>query len=163
MLVFADFWLLFDVTLELCIVVLMQEPLEDGLLNFLVIFLLKELVVEKLHRAQNEDSSAVLTHIEGADRPIRRETDWSARQNRHCRPVYVQRRAVRIHELQPAVLVTLNKVVLINRVALRILSCLLISGFGFSLGNSYQFLIKNSIADEGLFGMQVLIEVFPDD
>ena len=39
----------------------------------------------------------------------------------------------------------------------------MISGFGFSLGNSYQFLIKNSIADEGLFGMQVLIEVFSDD
>jgi hypothetical protein len=49
MLVFADLRLLFDVGLELRIVVLMQQPLEDSLLNFLVILLLKEIVVEKLH------------------------------------------------------------------------------------------------------------------
>lgn len=49
MLVFADLRLLFDVGLELRIVVLVQQPLEDSLLNFLVILLLKEIVVEKLH------------------------------------------------------------------------------------------------------------------
>ena len=109
--------------------------------------------MEKLHRAQDEDSSAVLTHIKGADRSIRWETDWTTRQNWHCRSVHIQRRSVRVHKLQASVLITLNKVILINRVALCILSCLLISGLGFSFGYSYQFFIKDSIANESFFRM----------
>ena len=45
----AYFRLFLDMVFKLCILALVEKPLENGLLNLLVIFLLKEVIVEKLH------------------------------------------------------------------------------------------------------------------
>lgn len=49
MLILADFWFLFDVIFELGVVITTEQPLEDCLLNLLVVFLLEKVIVEKLH------------------------------------------------------------------------------------------------------------------
>ena len=48
-LVFANLRLILNMILEFRIVVPAEQPPEDSLLNLLVIFLLKEIIVEKLH------------------------------------------------------------------------------------------------------------------
>ena len=77
MLVLADLRLFLDMVLKLCIIVLIEEPLEDCLLNLLVILFLKELIVEKLHRAEHKKFSTTLTRIESTDGPVSWETDWA--------------------------------------------------------------------------------------
>lgn len=47
MVVLGDFSLLIDVLLKLCIFVLVEKPLEDCLLNFLVVFVLEKLIREE--------------------------------------------------------------------------------------------------------------------
>lgn len=47
--VLANLGLLFYMIFELGVVVAAKQPLENGFLNLLVVFLLKELIVEKLH------------------------------------------------------------------------------------------------------------------
>jgi hypothetical protein len=48
-LILANLRLVLDMILEFRIVVSTEQPPEDGLLNLLVVFLLKEVIVEKLH------------------------------------------------------------------------------------------------------------------
>lgn len=47
MVVLGDFSLFVDVLLKLCIFVLVKKPLEDCLLNFLVVFILEKLIREE--------------------------------------------------------------------------------------------------------------------
>lgn len=49
MVVLTDLGLLLHVTLELGLPVLAEQPLENGFLNLLVVFVLEELIGEKLH------------------------------------------------------------------------------------------------------------------
>ena len=46
MLTIADFGLFLDVSLELCITVTIEQPLEDNFLHLLVVRLLKEVIME---------------------------------------------------------------------------------------------------------------------
>lgn len=67
--VFRQLCLFLNSSLELGITI-SQEPLEDGLLYFLVVFLLEELILEESHRAENEKLAALGAHIERCQRSI---------------------------------------------------------------------------------------------
>ena len=62
-LVFADFRLFLHKFLELSIVVCTKQPLEHRLLNLLIVFLLKEFIVEKLDRSQDEEFPFLLARV----------------------------------------------------------------------------------------------------
>ena len=69
--------LFLDMVFKLCILALVEKPLENGLLNLLVIFLLKEVIVEKLHGCEHKEFSTTLACIESTDRSVCWETDWT--------------------------------------------------------------------------------------
>jgi len=89
MLVFTNLGLLLDMGFEFCVVVPVEQPLEDCLLNLLVVLLLEEVVVEKLHGCKYEHLAAPLTFIESADWAVRWETDWARRHDGHSRSVHI--------------------------------------------------------------------------
>ena len=60
----------------------LQQPVEDALLDLLVVFLLEELVVQELHRAHDEQLATLERHVEGANRAVRRETNRAGREER---------------------------------------------------------------------------------
>ena len=134
--VFADLGLFADMRLKFRVVVAPEEPLEDGLLNLLVVLLLEEVVVEKLHGGEHEELAALGADIEGANGTICRETDWSTRHNGHRWFVHIQGRSVRIDELESAILVALDELVLIDGVALGIFALLGVAGLGLALSDA---------------------------
>ena len=75
MLILADLRLFLDMVFKLCISALVEKPLEYCLLNLLVIFFLKELIVEKLHGSEHEEFTTTLTCIESTDGSVCWETD----------------------------------------------------------------------------------------
>ena len=163
MLVFTDFRLLLDVVLKLCIVVTTEKPSEDSLLDLLVVLLLEEFVMEKLHGAHDEKLAFLLTRIESSDRPVGGETDGTTGQNGHRWLVHVQSGSIWVDKLKSTVFVPLDQIVLVDCVALGILASLLVGLLGLSLGYADQILVEDSIADEALLGMQILVEVLPND
>ena len=66
---------------ELSVIVLTEKPLEDGLLDFLVVLFLKKLIVEKLHGSHDEELTTSLACVESANGPISGETDRTRGQN----------------------------------------------------------------------------------
>ena len=75
MLILANLRLFLDMVFKLCILALIEKPLEYCLLNLLVIFFLKELIVEKLHGSEHEEFTTTLTRIESTDGSVCWETD----------------------------------------------------------------------------------------
>ena len=108
MLILAYLRLFLDMVFKLCILALVEKPFENGLLNLLVIFLLKELIVEKLHGSEHKEFSTTLTCIESTDRSVCWETDWTTRENRYGGAVHIQRCSIRIDKLKATILISLN-------------------------------------------------------
>ena len=61
----------FDVAL------IIQKPLEESLLDLLVVFLFEEIVVQELHGAENKQFTAFKRHVESSYGSIGRETNWA--------------------------------------------------------------------------------------
>ena len=163
MLILAYLRLFLDMVFKLCILALVEKPLENGLLNLLVILLLKELIVEKLHRAEHKKFSTTLTRIESTDGPVGWETDRTTWENRHGGTVHIKRRSIRIDKLKATVLIALYEVIRISSEFFCIFTSLLSGLFGLAFGDTHEVLIKNAVTNEALFRVQVLVEVLPDN
>ena len=61
----------FDVAL------IIQKPLEESFLNLLVVLLFEEVVVQELHRTEDEQFTAFERHVESSNGSIGWETDWT--------------------------------------------------------------------------------------
>ena len=83
---------------ELSVIVLIEKPLEDGLLDFLVVLFLKKLIVEKLHRCHDEELTASLARIEGTNGPVGWERDRTRRHYGYGWSVHIQSCSVGINE-----------------------------------------------------------------
>lgn len=71
-------WLVLDVSFELSVSI-SEQPLEDCLLNLLVIFLFKELILDEHHRSQDEQLASFRAHVKGPYWSVSWITDGSAR------------------------------------------------------------------------------------
>lgn len=88
MLTIADFGLFLDVSLELCITVTIEQPLEDNFLHLLVVRLLKEVIMETSlspcrHWIHDEELSFARTFVEGTKRAVSGEADQAAQKDGH--------------------------------------------------------------------------------
>ena len=162
MLVLANLGLLLNMVFKFRIAVLVEQPLEDGFLDLLVIFLLKKVIVEKFHGADDEHFPALLTRVEGTDWPIGWERNGTTRQDRHSRSADIKSRTVRIDEFKTAILISLNHFIFIL-VSLCILASLLLGLLSSAISDAHKLLIKYTVADEGLLGVKVLVKVLPYD
>ena len=102
--VLRELGLLLDSALELGVVVL-QEPLEDGLLDLLVVFLFEELVLKEGHRTHHEELAALRAHVKGGHRPVSRVADRPRGQDGETGLADVERGTIGIDELEAAVLI----------------------------------------------------------
>ena len=65
-----------------------------------------------------------------------------------------------IDKFQTSILISLRQVILCVAISLGVLALLLIALFGFSVCNSNKIFVKATIANEGLFWVKILEEVF---
>ena len=98
MLILADLGLFPYMVFELSVIVLTEKPLEDGLLDFLVVLFLKKLIVEKLHRCHDEELTTSLARIESTNGPVGWERDRTRGHNRHSWSVHIQSCSIGINE-----------------------------------------------------------------
>ena len=138
---------------ELSVIVLTEKPLEDGLLDFLVVLFLKKLIVEKLHRCHDEELTTSLARIEGTNGPVSWETDRTRGHDGHSWSVNIQSRSIGINEFQSAVFIALNQVIIVACVTLGIFTRFLTSLLSLSFGNSNKLLVENTIANEAFLWM----------
>ena len=149
--------------LELGVIITAKKPFEDGFLNLLVVLLLEKVIMEKLDGAEHEELAAARTNIESANRTICGETDRTTGDDRDCWAVHIECGTIWIDEFEATILVALNQLILANCVSLGILARLGIRLLGFALGDAHDLLVEDTVADEGLLRVQVLVEVLPDD
>ena len=138
---------------EFSVIVLTEKPLEDGLLDFLVVLFLKKLIVEKLHGSHDEELTTSLACVESANGPISGETDRTRGQNGYGWSIHIQSCSIGINEFQAAVFIALNQIIIVASVTLSVLSSFLTSLLCLSFGNSYKLLVENTIADEAFLWM----------
>ena len=162
MLVLADLGFLLDVSLELGVRV-WEQPLEDGLLDFLVVFLLKEVIMQELDGAQDEELSFLSALVKRSDGSVGWKTDGPTGQDGHGGAVHVDGSAVWVDELKSTVLVLLGEVVLGVAISLGILALLLVALLLLAFCDSYQLFVQAAVADERLLRVKVLEEVLSDD
>ena len=162
MLVLANLGLLLNMVFKFRIAVFIEQPLEDGFLDLLVIFLLKKVIVEKFHGADDEHFPALLTRVEGTDWPIGWERNGTTRQDGHSRSADIKSRTVRIDEFKTAILISLNHIILLPLITLCILALLRCLLLRLSIGNTYQLFVEDTVSNESLLRMQVLIKMLPD-
>ena len=148
---------------KLCIVITTEQPLEDCLLNLLVVFLFKEVIMEKPDRRKDKQLSALCTLVKSSDRSIRRETDWTTRHYGYGRSTDIQSGAIWINELETAILISFNQIILVDCVSLGVLASLLVGLLRLALSDSDEFFVEYTVSNEGLLWVQVLVEVLPDD
>lgn len=144
----------FDVALVI------QKPLEETFLDLLVVLLFKEVVVHELHRAQDEQFAAFQRHVEGADWSVRGETDGTRTEDGATRFADVESGAVRVDELEAAILIPIVELVLGVAVLSRILASFLFLALGAICG-FYKLLRETAIANKGFLRVEVLVECFP--
>ena len=65
-----------------------------------------------------------------------------------------------IDKFQTSILISLRQVILCVAISLGVLALLLIALFGFSVCDSNKIFVKATIANEGLFWVKILEEVF---
>lgn len=138
----------------------LEQPVEDALLNLLVIFFLEEVVMEELHRAHDKQLASLERHVEGANWAVRRETNRARRQESAARLAHIERRAIGVDELEPAMLIAVVKLIFSVAVLLRVLARLVLIFF-LSTGSLGEFIREAPIANVGLLGMEVLVEGLP--
>ena len=116
--VLGELGLVLDGALELGVRV-GEQPLEDGLLDLLVVFLLEELVLEERDRPQHEQLAPLRTHVEGGHGAVGGVAHGARGEDGEAGLAHVQRRAVGVHEGEAPVLVAAVQVVLGVAVTLR--------------------------------------------
>ena len=126
----------FDVALVI------QKPLEETFLDLLVVLLFKEVVVHELHRAQDEQFAAFQRHVEGADWSVRGETDGTRTEDGATWFADVESGAVRVDELEAAILIPIVELVLGVAVLSRILASFLFLALGAICGSN---LVNNKL------------------
>ena len=99
MLVLANLGLFLYMVLKLSIVITAEEPLEDCLLDLLVVLLFEEVIVEKLDGAEHEELTTAGADVESANWTVRGETDGTTRDDGHSGAVDIERGTVRVDEL----------------------------------------------------------------
>lgn len=62
MMVLAYLWLVLNALFKIAFV--SHHPSKDGILNFLIVLLLKKVIMEKAHRSNQEKFAALETHVE---------------------------------------------------------------------------------------------------
>ena len=148
----------------------LEQPVEDALLNLLIVFFLEEVIMEELHRAHDEQLTSLERHVEGANWAVRRETNRARRQESAARLAHIERRAVRVDELEPAMLITVVELIFSVAVLLRVLARLVLifllsTGSPILISNSVdllgEFIREAPIANVGLLWMKVLVEGLP--
>ena len=160
--VFADIIFFFDVSFKLSSVHV-KKPSENGFLDLLVIFLLEELILEKLHRAENEKLAIFRTDIKCTNWAVRRKADRTTRKNRLSGFSHINCASVRIDELQTSVLISVRQFVSVVLVALSIFTLLLLLTLGFSIRHSHQLFVQDSVPNKCFLGVEVLIETLPNN
>ena len=110
MVVLRQLLLILDRLLQVAIIV--EHPTEDSLLDLLIVLLLEEVVMQKMHRAGYKQLTALQTHVECTDRSVSRETNGSRAEQRMTGFAHIERGAIRIDELETAMLITVIQVVL---------------------------------------------------
>jgi hypothetical protein len=128
--VFTQLRLVLDALLQVSFVI--ENPSKDGVLNFLVILFLEEVIVEELHRPDQEKLASFKTHVEGTNGPVRRKTNWTTGQQRITRFPYVDSRSIGIDELEAAVLISIGQLILCVPVFLGVLTRLVLLCFSRS-------------------------------
>ena len=127
MMVLAELWLVLNTLFQVSLII--QNPSKDGVLNFLVIFFLKEIVMEELHRTDEEKLASFQTHVESTNGPIRRERNWSTGQQRITWFPDVDGGSVWIYELEPTVFIPVCQLILGIPVLLGVLTRLILFRF----------------------------------
>ena len=163
MLILAYVRLFLDMIFKLCILALVQKPFENCFLNLLVIFFLKELIVEKLHRSEHKEFSTSLTCIESTDRSVCWETDWTTWENGYRGAEYIQSCSVRIDKPKSTILISLYKIFMISSNLSSVFTSLLSGLLRLAFSDTYQVLIQNTVSNEALLWVQVLVEMFSDN
>ena len=108
--VFAQFWLGLNVLFEAHVIV--QQPAENRILNFLIILLFEELIMEKLDGTNDEEFSSPGTSVKCSNRSVRWETDGTTGQHANTWLTDIERGSIRIHKLKSAILVSAGQIVL---------------------------------------------------
>ena len=119
--------------------------------------------MEKPDRRKDEQLSALCTLVKSSDRSIRRETDWTTGHYGHGRSADIQSGAIWVNELETAILISFNQIILVDCVSLGVLASLLVGLLRLALSDSDEFFVKYTVSNEGLLWVQVLVEVLPDD
>jgi len=160
--VLAELGLVLDALLEVALVV--EQPPKEGLLDLLVVLLLEELVVEELNRAHDHELALAGTHVEGGDGAVGGEADGPTGEERTAGLADVDGGSVGVDELEAAVLVAVGQLVLGVAVLLGVLARLvLLLAVFLSLGGLDQLVVETAVADEGLLGVQILVEGLAND
>jgi hypothetical protein len=105
--VIANIVFFFDVSLKLRSVHV-KKPSEYCFLNLLVILFLEELILEKLHRAQNEKLAIFRTDIKCTNWAVGWKADRTTRKNRLGGLTHINSTSVRIDELKTSILISVS-------------------------------------------------------
>lgn len=118
--VFTQFWLILQLAFKIASIA--QQPRKQGFLYLLVVFFLEEFITKELQRTLDVELAPLRTDIKRSSRSVCRKTNRPRRQQRLARLAHVDRAAVRVHKLEPAVLVSVGQVVLCVAILLGILT-----------------------------------------
>jgi hypothetical protein len=162
MVVLTEFWLILLVSLE--VAVIREQPPKSGLLDFLVILLLEELVREELHGGNQHQLSLLWTAVKSSNWAVGWERDWATRQKSLGWLSNVDCATVRVHKLQTSVFVSICKLVFGISVFLGVLSRFVGVVFGscFALSSLHQFIVEAAIANKGFLWVKILMERLPN-
>ena len=159
--VLAEIHFVLDVLLKAG-VVLVEQPAEYSLLDFLVVLFLEEIVLEKLNGPENEKLTIPRTGVKRTNWAVRRKRNRPARQDGLGGCPHIQCRTVWVDKLEATILVTAGKFILVVFIAFGVLASLLGWLLGFALCNAHQFFIEDTVPDVCLFRVQVLVEGLSD-
>jgi len=128
--------LFLNMVLEFCIISLVKEPLKDSFLNFLVVLLFEKVIVEKFHGGHHENLSFSSTRVEGANRSVGWETDWSTRHDGNSGSVDIKSGAIGVDELKSTISITVDELFGVLCIALGVLASLRSCLFNLSFSNA---------------------------
>mmetsp|Transcript_117794 Transcript_117794/g.293754 ORF Transcript_117794/g.293754 Transcript_117794/m.293754 type:complete len:341 (+) Transcript_117794:387-1409(+) len=153
----ADLWLLAVGEAEFHIAQV-QQPFDQSVGDHLVLLALEVLVVQHAHAAQDADLTHALLVVHRADWSVQRVRNRARRQDRDRWLLSVEGGAVREDELQASVvLADVGDIPVLLGDGQRQLICGLLLLFPLSLGCPDHVLAQDTVCDEALFGVVVLV------
>jgi len=156
MMVLRQLLLVLDRLLQVAIVV--EHPTEDSLLDLLIVLLLEEVVMQKMHRASYKQLTALQTHVESTDRSVSRETNGSRAEQWMTGFAHIERGAIGIDELETAMLITVIQIVLGIAVLTGELARLVLTILFFATGGLDELFGKAAVSNECLLRVKVFVE-----